>query len=255
MTHYTFFRLTLAGSFCLVSSSLFAQQYMKTGDYKPEDTEFYKPKVEKVTPGENNQPPSDATVLFDGKDLSAWEAAAGGKASWTIQDGYFTVKPKGGDIKTKEDFGDFQLHIEWRPPSEIVGEGQGRGNSGIFLQGLYELQVLDSYESETYVNGQAGSIYKQSPPMVNATKPPSEWEVYDVIYNAPRFDEKNGTLLEPGYVTVLLNGVVVQNHTKLQGTTEYIGTPQWKAHGDGPLRLQDHGNPVSYRNIWIRPLK
>lgn len=254
MMHPTFFRLTLAGSFLLATSSLFAQEYLKTDDYKPEDTEFYEPKIEKVTPGENGQAPSDATVLFDGKDLSAWETLDGGEAAWTVADGSFTVKPKGGDIRTKENFGDFQLHIEWRSPQEIVGEGQGRGNSGIFLQGLYELQVLDSYESKTYVNGQAGSIYKQSPPMVNATKPPTDWEVYDVIYNAPQFDEKNGALLEPGYVTVLHNGIVVQNHTKLQGTTEYIGTPKWTAHGDGPIKLQDHGNPVSYRNIWIRPL-
>ena len=241
-------------SLVLFSSSLTAQQYLKTDEYKPEDTEFYEPKVAKVTPGESSQPPSDATVLFDGKNLSAWEAVEGGEAPWAVEEGYFTVKAEGGDIKTKENFGDFQLHIEWRPPQEIVGEGQGRGNSGIFLQGLYELQVLDSYESKTYVNGQAGSMYKQSPPMVNAMKPPSEWEVYDVIYNAPKFDEKNGALLEPGYVTVLQNGIVVQNHTQLQGTTEYIGTPQWTAHGDGPIKLQDHGNPVSYRNIWIRPL-
>ena len=233
-----------------------AQEYPKEGDYKPEDTEFYEPKVEKITPAPDNQPPSDATVLFGGEDLSAWEAAKdGGTPSWTVEDGHFTVKPKGGDIQTKEDFGDFQLHIEWRSPQEIVGEGQGRGNSGIFLQGLYELQVLDSYESETYVNGQAGSIYKQTPPMVNATLSPSEWETYDVIYTAPTFDEKNQAMLEPGYVTVLHNGVVVQNHTRLQGTTEYIGPPQWKAHGKGPIRLQDHDNPVSYRNIWIRALE
>ena len=250
-----FSRFTLMGGFLLATSSLFAQEFLKTDDYKPEDTEFYEPKIEKVTPGENSQPPSDATVLFDGKDLSAWETLDGGEAAWTVADGSFSVKPKGGDIKTKENFGDFQLHIEWRSPQEIVGEGQGRGNSGIFLQGLYELQVLDSYESKTYVNGQAGSIYKQSPPMVNAMKPTADWEVYDVIYNAPKFDEKNGALLEPGYVTVLQNGIVVQNHTKLQGTTEYIGTPKWTAHGDGPIKLQDHGNPVSYRNIWIRPLK
>lgn len=253
--HYTFLRFALMGSFLLSAPLLFAQQSLKEGEYKPEDTEFYEPKVEKITPGENNQPPSDATVLFNGKDLSAWESVKeGGEAAWTVADGYMTVKPGTGPIKTKEDFSDFQLHIEWRSPQEIEGEGQGRGNSGIFLQGLYELQVLDSYESKTYVNGQAGSIYKQSPPMVNATKPPSEWETYDVIYTAPKFDEKNGALLEAGYVTVLHNGIVVQNHTKLQGTTAYIGTPQWKAHGDGPIILQDHSNPVSYRNIWIRPL-
>jgi hypothetical protein len=237
------------------SFDLLAQQYQKEGEYKPEDTEFYEPKVEKITPGDDNQPPSDATVLFDGQDLSAWESAKGGSdAPWTVQEGYFTVKPGTGNIRTKEDFGDFQLHIEWRSPQKIEGEGQGRGNSGIFLQGLYEVQVLDSYESPTYVNGQAGSIYKQHPPLVNATKPPTEWDVYDIIYTAPKFDEKNGSLLEAGYVTVLHNGVVVQNHSKLQGTTEYIGPPQWKAHSDGPIVLQDHGNLTSFRNVWIRPL-
>ncbi len=246
--------LTLALTFAL-SIDLFAQQMMKEGEYKPEDTEFYEPKVKKITPGENNKPPSDAIVLFDGKDLSAWESAKdGSKAPWTVQDGHFTVKPGTGNIKTKEDFGDFQLHIEWRSPQKIEGEGQGRGNSGIFLQGLYEVQVLDSYESPTYVNGQAGSIYKQHPPLVNATKPPTEWDVYDIIYTAPKFDEKNGALLEAGYVTVMHNGVVVQNHSKLQGTTEYIGTPKWVAHGDGPLVLQDHSNTTSFRNVWIRPL-
>ena len=246
--------LTLALPFAL-SLDLFAQQMMKEGEYKPEDTEFYEPKVKKITPGENNKPPSDAIVLFDGKDLSAWESAKdGSKAPWTVQDGYFTVKPGTGNIRTKEDFSDFQLHIEWRSPQKIEGEGQGRGNSGIFLQGLYEVQVLDSYESPTYVNGQAGSIYKQHPPLVNATKPPTEWDVYDIIYTAPKFDEKNGALLEAGYVTVMHNGVVVQNHSKLQGTTEYIGTPKWIAHGDGPLVLQDHSNPTSFRNVWIRPL-
>lgn len=238
-----------------LSSDLLAQQMMKEDAYKPEDTEFYEPKVKKITPGENNQPPSDAIVLFDGKDLSAWESAKdSSKAPWTVQDGYFTVKPGSGNIRTKEDFGDFQLHVEWRSPQKIEGEGQGRGNSGIFLQGLYEVQVLDSYESPTYVNGQAGSIYKQYPPLVNATKPPTEWDAYDIIYNAPKFDEKNGALLEAGYVTVLHNGVVVQNHSKLQGTTEYIGTPKWVTHGDGPIVLQDHGNTTSFRNFWIRKL-
>ncbi len=238
----------------LAATPLMAQEMMKEGEYKPEDTEFYEPVPPKVKPGENGQAPSDATVLFDGKDLSKWESVNGGKATWEVKDGSFAVKPKGGDIRTKEDFGDFQLHIEWRSPQEIKGEGQGRGNSGIFLQGLYELQVLDSYDSKTYTNGQAGSMYKQSPPLVNAMKPTPEWETYDVLYTAPQFDEKNGALLEPGYVTVMQNGIVVQNHTKLQGTTEYIGTPRWVAHGDGPITLQDHGNPVSFRNIWIRKI-
>jgi hypothetical protein len=237
------------------STKGWAQEYFHEGDFKPEDTEFYEPVPPKVTPGENNQPPSDAIVLFNGSDLSDWESVKGGAAPWKVENGMFTVVPKSGGIRTKENFGDFQLHIEWRSPQEIVGEGQGRGNSGIFLQGIYELQVLDSYESKTYTNGQAASIYKQHPPLVNAMKPPSEWEVYDVIYTAPKFSEKNGALLEPGYVTVLHNGILVQNHVQLQGNTAYIGVPQWKAHGKGPIMLQDHGNPVSFRNIWIRELK
>lgn len=236
------------------SVTLLAQEMMKEGEYKPEDTEFYEPVPPKIKPGENGQPPSDAVVLFDGEDLSKWESVEGGETPWEVSDGHFTVKPKSGNIRTKDNFGDFQLHIEWRSPQEIVGEGQQRGNSGIFLQGMYEVQVLDSYDSETYTNGQAASIYKQSPPLVNAMKPTTEWETYDIIYTAPKFSEKNGAMLEPGYVTVLHNGVVVQNHTRLQGTTEYIGTPRWVAHGDGPIVLQDHGNPVSFRNIWIREL-
>lgn len=235
-------------------SPLVAQQYLKEGEYKPEDTEFWEPEVEKIDPGQNNQPPSDAVVLFGGDDLSKWESVEGGEPQWEVDGDHFTVKPGTGAIKTKEDFGSFQLHIEWRSPQEIVSESQGRGNSGIFLQGLYEIQVLDSYDNRTYANGQAGSIYKQYPPLVNAMRPPSEWETYDIIYTEPEFDEKNGALIEPGYVTVLHNGVVVQNHSKLQGTTEYIGTPKWVAHGDGPIVLQDHSNPVSFRNIWIREL-
>lgn len=257
----------------LICTPVWAQELLKEGDYKPEDTEFYEPVPPKVKPGKNNQPPSDAIVLFDGKDLSKWEGVKEGSpqikyqnghftASWTstgepkweVKDGYFTVNPDGGSIKTKENFGDFQLHIEWRQPQEVKGEGQGRGNSGIFLQGLYEVQILDSYENKTYTNGQAGSIYKQHPPLVNAMTPPSEWEVYDIIYTAPKFSEKNGAVLEPGYVTVLHNGVLIQNHVELQGDTPYIGTPRWIAHGEGPIALQNHGNPVSFRNIWIREL-
>ena len=248
-------RFFLFNLLLLTTSALMAQQFIKEGEYQPEDTEFYEPKVEKIDPGADGAPPSDATVLFGGNDLSNWESVEDGSAAaWTVEDGHFTVKPGEGDIQTKENFGSFQLHIEWRSPQEIEGEGQGRGNSGIFLQGMYEVQVLDSYESETYVNGQAGSIYKQSPPLVNATRPPSEWEVYDIIYTAPKFDERSHAMIEPPYVTVLHNGIVVQNHTRIQGTTEYIGPPQWRAHGDGPIKLQDHSNPVSYRNIWIRPL-
>lgn len=239
---------------CIISP-LAAQQFKQADEYKPADTEFWDPEVEKVDPGESNaSPPSDAVVLFGENNLSQWESVEGEDAQWDVTGNYFTVKPGTGAIQTKENFGSFQLHVEWRSPQEIVGESQGRGNSGIFLQGMYEVQVLDSYDNRTYANGQAGSLYKQYPPLVNAMRPPSEWETYDIIYTEPEFDERNGALIEPGYVTVLHNGVVVQNHAKLQGTTEYIGTPKWKAHGDGPIILQDHSNPVSFRNIWIRKL-
>ncbi|WKN33923.1 DUF1080 domain-containing protein [Porifericola rhodea] len=231
-----------------------AQEKVKE-DWKPEDTEFWDPEVKKVTPGKGSEAPSDAIVLFDGSDLSKWKSQKdGGKAPWTVENGYFTVKPGTGGIQTKENFGDFQLHIEWRSPQKVEGEGQGRGNSGIFLQGMYEVQVLDSYDNRTYRNGQAGSIYKQSPPLVNAMRPVDEWEVYDIIYTAPRFDEKNGAMLEKAQVTVLHNGIVVQNATTIHGTTEYIGPPKVKLHGKGPISLQDHSNEVSFRNIWIREL-
>ncbi len=160
---------------------------------------------------------------------------------------------KSGGIETKQKFGDFQLHIEWRTPAEVVGEGQGRGNSGIFMMGKYELQVLDSYVSKTYSNGQAGSIYKQGIPLVNACKGPGEWQTYDVIFMAPEFTEK-GSLKSPASITVLHNGVLIQNNFIIKGPTEYNRIPKYEAHGKGPLMLQDHGNPVSYRNIWVREL-
>ncbi len=239
--------------FFLVTTTgfLFAQEQRQ---WPPELTEVWEPEPPKVTPGEAGAPPSDAIVLFDGKSLDEWVAARdGSKAGWTVSDGHMTVKPRTGDIMTKREFGDFQLHIEWRAPSEVSGEGQGRGNSGVFLQGRYEVQVLDNYDNRTYSNGQAGSIYKQSLPLVNACRPPGEWQAYDIIYTAPRFNE-DGIRVSPGHVTVLHNGVVVQNHTEIEGTTEYIGRPKNIAHGKAPLRLQDHGNLVSYRNIWIREL-
>ncbi len=222
----------------------------------PEATEFYEPVPPKVDPGKTTlDPPSDAIVLFSGKDLDMWQSAKDGSfPKWKVTDGTFVVEKGTGDIQTKQAFGDVQLHIEWRSPQVIVGEGQGRGNSGIFLMGMYELQVLDSYESKTYTNGQAASIYKQSVPLVNATKAPTEWEVYDVIFSAPKFNA-NGIVTKPATITVLHNGVLVQNHFALRGPTEYIGIPNYKAHADKlPLKLQDHGNPVSYRNIWVREL-
>jgi hypothetical protein len=224
---------------------------------KPQMTEFWDPEVIVVTPG--NQPseaPSDAVVLFNGSPESFtanWTNDKGAAPGWSVADGCATVQKGAGGIQTIVKFEDFQLHIEWRTPSEVIGESQGRGNSGIFLQGLYELQVLDNYNNRTYRNGQAGSIYKQHAPLVNVCKKPGEWQVYDVIYTAPRF-KADGSLFSPARVTVLQNGVLVQNNVQLLGPTEYIGIPKYKAHGPGPLALQDHGNPVSYRNIWIRNL-
>ncbi len=235
--------------------SVFAQQ--EPMEMKPEMTEIWDPEVPVVTPGDTpSDAPSDAIVLFDGTDLSKeWTGENGGQPQWTVADGAVTVKKGAGVIKTKRLFNDYQLHIEWRTPSEVVGESQGRGNSGIFMQEKYELQVLDSYNNRTYRNGQAGSIYKQHAPLVNASKKPGEWQTYDVIYTAPRFND-DGTYFTPPRITVLQNGVVVQNNVKMRGPTEYIGIPEYsiKKHGPGSLVLQDHGNPVSYRNIWIREL-
>ncbi|WP_217652715.1 3-keto-disaccharide hydrolase [Tangfeifania diversioriginum] len=224
---------------------------------KPEMTEIWDPEVPVVTPGETPvDAPSDAIVLFDGTDLSReWTSQDGGKPQWIVEDGAVTVKRGTGVIKTKRVFEDFQLHIEWRSPSEVVGESQGRGNSGVFLQERYEVQVLDNYNNRTYRNGQAGSLYKQYAPQVNACKAPGEWQTYDIIYTAPRFND-DGTYFTPPVVTVLHNGVLVQNNVKLRGPTEYIGIPEYTVteHGPGSIMLQDHGNPVSFRNIWIREL-
>lgn len=219
----------------------------------PEMTEFWEPEVKVITPGTGTSAPSDAIILFDGKDLSKWKGKDGGAAKWQVKDGVMTVTKGTGDITTRQDFEDFQLHVEWSAPIEVVGNSQGRGNSGIFLQDRYEVQVLDNYNNRTYSNGQAGSIYKQTPPLVNAMRKPGEWNTYDILYTAPRF-KQNGTLIMPARVTVIHNGVVVQNNTEIKGATEYIGLPSYKAHGKGPLHLQDHGNPVRFRNIWLREL-
>jgi hypothetical protein len=203
-----------------------------------------------VTPGETDaQPPSDAVVLFDGTDLSKWH----GGENWTVADGIAVVGK--GQITSKDEFGDCQLHIEWSAPTPPRGEGQGRGNSGIFLMGQYELQVLDSFENETYHDGQAASIYKQTPPAANATRPPGQWNSYDVIWTAPRFAE-DGSLVSPAYITALHNGVAVLNHFELKGDTPYHRSPKYTAHPPkGPISLQDHGDPVRFRNIWVREFK
>ncbi|QEC79283.1 3-keto-disaccharide hydrolase [Mucilaginibacter ginsenosidivorax] len=232
---------------------------------KPEDTEYWTPVPAVVTPGQKmGEAPSDAIVLFDGKNLDEWVDLNDSTSThkWTVADNVITVDKSVGDIRTKRKFMDFQLHIEYRIPSNITGTSQARGNSGIFLAALpwgaggYELQVLDNYKNPTYVNGQAGSMYKQSPPLVNACRKPGEWQYYDVIWTAPRFNE-DGTLKSAARATVLHNGVLVQNNTILKGDTPYIGQPEYRKHGAEPIKLQAHGDksePISYRNIWLREL-
>lgn len=199
-----------------------------------------------IKPGEAGGAPSDAVVLFDGTDLSAWE----GSMNWKVEDKVM-VSGK-GDLRTKGSFGDCQLHIEWSAPTLATGSGQGRGNSGIFLMNTYEIQVLDSYDNKTYFDGQAGAIYKQTPPEVNAMRPPGQWNVYDIIWTAPRFND-DGSLKSPAYITALHNGVLILNHFALKGDTPFHRPPQYNKHADKlPIRLQDHGNPVRFRNIWIR---
>jgi hypothetical protein len=198
--------------------------------------------------------PSDAIVLFDGEDLSQWKSDKnGGPAKWAVKDGVVTVNGTGG-ISTKQSFGDCQLHLEWAAPEQVIGEGQGRGNSGIFMQGRYEIQILDSYQNQTYYDGQAGAVYKQHAPLVNASRKPGEWQAYDILYHAPRFDGA-GKLLKPGTVTILQNGVLIQDHVEIMGPTARPGKPKYEAHPlKQPLALQDHNNPVRFRNIWIREL-
>lgn len=236
-----------------IASQLLLAQVRMGGD--PKLSEIYDPATTVIAPGKTNaEPPSDAIVLFDGKDFSNWIGIKSKDVEWTLADGAMTVKRGAGPIKTKQSFGDCQLHIEWRTPAEVKGEGQGRGNSGIFLMGRYELQILDSYNNKTYSNGQAGSIYKQLVPLVNASRGPGEWQSYDVIFTAPRFSE-NGVLQSQARITVLHNGVLIQNNAAIWGGTEYIGIANYKSHGSKePISLQDHGDPVSFRNIWIRPL-
>lgn len=200
-----------------------------------------------IDPGPAGGPPSDAIVLFDGKDLSGW---AGGD-KWIVADGVATSR--GGDIQTKQSFGTCQLHIEWATPEKVEGSGQGRGNSGVFLANRYEVQVLDSFDNKTYFDGQAAALYKTKPPLVNACRRPGEWQTYDIIYCAPGYDE-HGLLVKPGYITVLHNGVLVQNHTEILGDTTYESPPIPKPHGAAPIRLQFHGNPVRFRNIWVREI-
>jgi hypothetical protein len=235
------FALPVAAFMATASGSLSAQEW-KSG------IEWLEPPL--VTPGSTDDaPPSDAIVLFDGTNLDAWQNGE----KWKVQDGL--AIPQETAITSKQNFGDIQLHLEWSAPTEIRGEGQGRGNSGCYLMGLYEVQVLDSFENPTYFDGQAGSIYKQTPPLANAMRKPGEWNYYDIIFNAPRF-RSNGDVVKPGYVTLIQNGVLMLNHFELEGPTSFVEAPHYKPHAEtGPISLQFHGDAVKFRNIWVREIK
>jgi hypothetical protein len=249
----------------LISASMYGVQAQQNGD--PKDTEVWDPVPKVVMPGKyvSMPPPADATVLFDGKNLDQWTTTDDHNkpAGWTVDKGLLTVNKSAGNIETKKSFGNYQLHIEWRIPANITGEGQARGNSGIFLASIgkgdagYELQVLDVYNNKTYSNGMAGSIYKQFMPLANPARKPGEWQTYDIAWTAPVFNA-DGTLKTAARVTVFFNGVLVQNNTELMGPTQYIGKPDYHiAHGPAPIKLQSHGDksePISFKNIWIREL-
>jgi hypothetical protein len=248
-------RVALAGLSMVLSA---AAQDRTAPD--PQDTEVWAPEPKRVVPASAASAPSDAVNLFDGKDLREWVSAASPRksADWIVGAGTFTVRGGSGDIQTRRLFTDYQLHLEWRAPATPRGSGQARGNSGLFLASTgkgsgYELQILDCADNKTYANGQAASIYKQHIPLVNACAPSGQWQRYDVIWTAPRFS-LDGALVSPAYVTTLHNGVVVQNHVALQGETVYAGKPSYRTHGAAPIKLQDHGDAVSFRNIWVRAL-
>ena len=243
-------RCALALLLLLTCDGVCAQQ--ESGD--PKLTEIWEPEPRVIDPGDPGQPPSDAIVLFDGSDLAEWQHENGGGPRWGVADGAFTVVAGTGSLVTKRLFGSVQLHIEWRTPPVAEGEGQERGNSGVFLMKRYEVQVLDSLQNRTYSNGQAGSVYKQFIPEVNASRGPGEWQSYDIVFAAPSF-AANGAVERPATLTVFHNGILIQNHVSLAGPTVYIGEPAYEAHPPKqPLMLQDHGNPVSFRNIWVREL-
>jgi hypothetical protein len=262
MMRIQFSRLLLSAALIAAAAPLFAQTPDKP---KPEETEVWEPVPAVVTPGATcGAPPSDAIVLFDGKNMDEWLSVRDkSPAKWTVVGGVMTVSKGEGSIETKRSFKNYQLHVEWKVPTTITGTSQDRGNSGVFLASTgpgddgYELQVLDSYENKTYVNGMAGSLYKQAIPLANPTRKPGEWQTYDVVWTAPTFNS-DGSLKTPAYATVLFNGVLVENHFELKGQTLYIGKPFYKAYTSAPIKLQAHGDksePISFRNIWIRELQ
>lgn len=238
--------MTFRQYFLALSSAILLPASSNAQDYKS-GMEWQEPPI--VTPGEvNSQPPSDATVLFDGTDMSAWKGG-----DWKVEDG--VVSSGKGMVISKQQFGDVQLHLEWSAPSEVKGSSQGRGNSGCFMMGKYEIQILDSFDNVTYFDGQAASIYKQTPPMANAMRKPGEWNTYDIFWTAPRF-AVDGDVESPAYVTIIHNGVLVQNHFELMGPSSFVEAPHYTVHDPtGPISLQDHGNPVRFRNIWVRDIK
>jgi membrane-bound lytic murein transglycosylase len=252
----TFSAVLIAFVLLLVASSSAAQATM---NWKIHDLNRPVPPVidpgTPTTPDTPGHPPSDAVVLFDGKDVSQWVDKDGKSARWKVENGYMEVLPRSGNISTREAFGDCQLHVEFAEPLPASGESQERGNSGVFLMGLYEMQVLDSYQNKTYADGQAAAVYGQYPPLVNASRPPGQWQTYDIIFHGPRF-AKDGKLVHPARVAILHNGVLVQDNVELTGPTAHGERPPYKAHPEKlALALQDHGNLVRYRNIWIRELK
>ena len=256
--------LTISCTACAVLMVQTASAPHNDENADPKVTELWEPVPAIVAPGSTDSaPPSDAILLFDGRNLDQWVSTNDHSAAgWRVADGVITVIKSAGNIETKQAFRNYQLHLEWRIPRDITGEGQLRGNSGVFLASTgpadagYEIQILDSYNNKTYVNGQAASVYKQSPPLVNSMRAPGEWQTFDVVWTAPLFGA-NGELTSPAYVTVFHNGVLVQNHFRLTGETTYRGTPHYKSYQEAPIKLQAHGDPsppISFRNIWVRKL-
>ncbi|MAD92179.1 MAG: hypothetical protein CMQ54_05585 [Gammaproteobacteria bacterium] len=245
--------------FLIISFTIFSFYVFANEITDPSKTEIWEPSP-KIVSISNKYIPSDAIILFDGNSLANWNSIEGGDAPWLVENNFFTIKPGSGNIVTKRKFTDVQLHIEWRTPLEVTKKckimpctGQGEGNSGVFLQKRYEVQILDSFENKTYVNGQAGSIYKQFIPLVNVSKEPGTWQTYDIIFRAPTFDD-NKNLKKNALMTVLHNGVLIQNNSILRGSTAFIGYPKYEFHEGDSIMLQDHGNEVSFRNIWVREL-
>ena len=254
-TRVRFAAATAVGFAILVASGTAEAQSTTSTEWRQHDMSRPRPSV--VAPAKTTLPapgPADAVVLFDGKDLSRWQTANGGAAPWTVTNGYFEVKPGTGPIRTRGEFGDVQLHVEWASPAPPNGAGQNRGNSGIFLMGRYEVQVLDSYQADTYADGQAGAIYGQYPPLFNASRAPGEWQAYDICFRRPRF-AADGRVLQPARVTVVHNGILVQDNEEIRGGTSWLKTLAYPKHPDkAPLELQDHGSPVRFRNLWLREI-